>query len=80
MPVYIQFLFAIKFWGHVPAYIIEYMAAQYCMAPQAKIWWFLEPKTEKKVDLSEVSKTQNCLIFLDFLPDIVEKSIVRYFY
>ena len=37
-------------------------------------------KNWKKVDLSEVSKTQSCLIFLDFLPDIVKKSIVRYFY
>ena len=41
---------------------------------------FFQAKTGKKVDLSEVSKTQSCLIFLDFLPDIVKKSIVRYFY
>ena len=40
----------------------------------------LGPKTKKKVALSEVSKTQSCLVFLDFLPDIVRKSIVRYFY
>ena len=40
----------------------------------------LGPKTKKKVALSEVSKTQSCLVFLDFLPDIVKKSIVQYFY
>ena len=40
----------------------------------------LGPKTKKKVALSEVSKTQSCLGFLDFLPDIVKKSIVQYFY
>ena len=33
---------------------------------------FLQAKTGKKVDLSEVSKTQSCLIFLDFHPDIVK--------
>ena len=40
----------------------------------------LGPKTRKKVDLGEVSKTQSCLVFLDFLPDIVKISIVQYFY
>ena len=37
-------------------------------------------KNQTKVALSEVSKTQSCLVFLDFLPGIVRKSVVRYFY
>ena len=40
----------------------------------------LGPKTRKKVDLSEVSKTQSCLVFLDFLPDIMKTPIVHYLY
>ena len=38
----------------------------------------LGPKTRKKVDLSEVSKTQSCLVFLDFLPDIMKTTFVHY--
>ena len=40
----------------------------------------LEQISVKKVDLSKVSKTQDCLVFIDFCPDTEKLHVVGPFY